>query len=51
MYLRKIEAACTHARGEDFWAEKPLSPGIDHGGTRARRLMESLIAREAAASG
>jgi phenylpropionate dioxygenase-like ring-hydroxylating dioxygenase large terminal subunit len=48
-----IEAAYANVRanleaGGDFWAEKPLSLGIDQGGTRARRLLESLIAREAA---
>ena len=46
-----IEAAYANVRaniaaGGDFWAEKPLSLGIDQGGTRARRLLESLIARE-----
>ena len=35
----------------NFWAEKPVSLGIDQGGTRARRLLESMIAREAAAGG
>lgn len=48
-----IEAAYANVRanieaGGDFWAEKPVSLGIDQGGTRARRLLESLIAREAA---
>lgn len=43
-----IEAAYANVRGKDFWAEKPVSLGIDQGGTRARRLLESLIAREAA---
>lgn len=46
-----IEAAYANVRGKDFWAEKPLSLGIDQGGTRARRLLESMIARETAASG
>lgn len=41
-----IEAAYGNVRGKDFWAEKPLSLGIDKGGTRARRLLESMIARE-----
>ncbi len=46
-----IEAAYANVRGKDFWAEKPVSLGIDQGGTRARRLLESMIAREAAARG
>lgn len=29
------------------WAEKPLSLGIDQGGTRALWLVEAMIAREA----
>lgn len=50
-----IEAAYANVRanleaGGDFWAEKPLSLGIDQGGTRARRLLESFIAREASAA-
>ena len=49
-----IEAAYANVRGNlesggDFWGERPLSLGIDQGGTRARRLLESLIAREQAA--
>jgi phenylpropionate dioxygenase-like ring-hydroxylating dioxygenase large terminal subunit len=43
-----IEAAYANVRGRDFWAERPLSLGIDQGGTRARRLLEGMIAREAA---
>jgi phenylpropionate dioxygenase-like ring-hydroxylating dioxygenase large terminal subunit len=46
-----IEAAYANVRGKDFWAERPASLGIDQGGTRARRLLESLIAREDAADG
>ncbi|WP_408589657.1 Rieske 2Fe-2S domain-containing protein [Novosphingobium sp.] len=51
-----IEAAYANVRdnlerGGDFWKEKPLSLGIDQGGTRARRLLESLIAKEALAGG
>lgn len=42
-----IEAAYANVRGRDFWQEKPLSLGIDQGGTRARRLLETMIAREA----
>lgn len=41
-----IEAAYDNVRGRDFWGEKPLSLGIDQGGTRARRMLESMIARE-----
>lgn len=43
-----IEAAYDNVRGKDFWSEKPLSLGIDQGGTRARRMLEAMIAREAA---
>lgn len=43
-----IEAAYDNVRGNDFWAEQPLSLGIDQGGTRARRLLQSMIAKEAA---
>lgn len=51
-----IEAAYANIRGNieaggDFWAEKPVSLGVDQGGTRARRLLESLIASEGAARG
>ncbi len=42
-----IEAAYANVRGRDFWGEKPVSLGIDQGGTRARRLLESMIAAEA----
>lgn len=50
-----IEAAYNNVRanidkGGDFWGEKPVSLGIDQGGTRARRLLEKMIAEEAAAS-
>lgn len=45
-----IEAAYANVRGKDFWREKPLSLGIDQGGTRARRLLEAMIAREGAQS-
>lgn len=43
-----IEAAYNNVRGKDFWKEKPLSFGIDQGGTRARRILEKLIAEEGA---
>lgn len=45
-----IEAAYNNVRGKDFWKEKPLSLGIDQGGTRARRILEKLIAEEEATS-
>lgn len=50
-----IEAAYSVVRGNldtggDFWAEKPVSLGIDQGGARARRLLETMISREQAAS-
>lgn len=41
-----IEAAYANVGSGGFWAEKPLSLGIDQGGTRARRLIEAMIARE-----
>lgn len=40
-YLRN----CWYRAG---WAEKPVSLGIDQGGTRARRIPEAMIAKEAA---
>lgn len=43
-----IEAAY-HNIGDDFWSEKPVSLGIDAGGTRARRIVEGLKRREAEA--
>jgi phenylpropionate dioxygenase-like ring-hydroxylating dioxygenase large terminal subunit len=43
-----IEAAYANVRGKDFWKEKPLSLGVDQGGTRARRMLEAMIARELA---
>ena len=42
-----IEASFANMDGADFWERKPLFLGIDSGGTRARRLLEKLIAREA----
>jgi phenylpropionate dioxygenase-like ring-hydroxylating dioxygenase large terminal subunit len=41
-----IEAAYDNVRGQNFWAQKPVSLGIDQGGTRARRLIEKLIRDE-----
>lgn len=48
-----IEAAYANVRqniaaGGTFWDEKPASLGIDQGGTRARRLLETLIKAEQA---
>jgi nitrite reductase/ring-hydroxylating ferredoxin subunit len=43
-----IEAAYANVRGKDFWGEKPALLGIDQGGTRARRMLEAMIAKEAA---
>ena len=44
-----IEAAFENTDGGDFWGERPIFLGIDAGGTRARRLLESLIEKEVAA--
>ena len=46
-----IEAAYANVRDNpdaagDFWKETPLSLGIDQGGTRARRVIERLLAEE-----
>jgi hypothetical protein len=41
-----IEAAYANVKGRDFWGERPISLGIDQGGTRARRMLESMMARE-----
>jgi vanillate O-demethylase monooxygenase subunit len=41
-----IEAAFANLDGRDFWAEKPVSLGIDQGGTRTRRLIEAMLRRE-----
>ncbi|MEO6338707.1 MAG: aromatic ring-hydroxylating dioxygenase subunit alpha [Caulobacteraceae bacterium] len=41
-----IEAAYANLEGEDFWALRPVSLGIDQGGTRARRLIETMRKRE-----
>jgi vanillate O-demethylase monooxygenase subunit len=43
-----IEAAYANVRGKDFWAERPVSLGIDQGGTRARRMLETMIRAEQA---
>lgn len=41
-----IEAAYNNVKGKEFWSQKPVSLGIDQGGTRARRILERLIAQE-----
>jgi vanillate O-demethylase monooxygenase subunit len=41
-----IEAAYANVQGRDFWGERPVSLGIDQGGTRARRLLEAMIKKE-----
>ncbi len=43
-----IEAAFANMEAADFWAGKPLSLGIDQGGTRARRKIEAMIRAEKA---
>lgn len=42
-----IEAAFANVDGADFWDRKPVSLGIDQGGTRARRIIEKLKKDEA----
>jgi vanillate O-demethylase monooxygenase subunit len=41
-----IEAAYANLEGRDFWAAAPLSLGVDAGGTRARRMIETMLAAE-----
>ncbi|MEZ5742836.1 MAG: aromatic ring-hydroxylating dioxygenase subunit alpha [Sphingomonadaceae bacterium] len=41
-----IEATHANMDGGDFWQMQPLFLGIDQGGTRARRILEKLIAGE-----
>ena len=45
-----IEAAYANLDGDEFWAQKPVYLGVDAGGTRARRMLQSMIAREATPS-
>jgi vanillate O-demethylase monooxygenase subunit len=45
-----IKAAYDNMEGEDFWARRPVFLGIDAGGTRARRLLETMRAAERAPS-
>jgi phenylpropionate dioxygenase-like ring-hydroxylating dioxygenase large terminal subunit len=44
-----IEAAYENTDGADFWERKPAFLGIDAGGTRARRMLQKMIASETAA--
>ncbi len=41
-----IEASYANVAGQDFWEQKPLSLGIDQGGTRARRKIEAMMKAE-----
>jgi vanillate O-demethylase monooxygenase subunit len=41
-----IEAAYANLDGGDFWSQKPVFLGMDAGGTRARRLLWTMIQRE-----
>jgi phenylpropionate dioxygenase-like ring-hydroxylating dioxygenase large terminal subunit len=43
-----IKAAFENLEGQDFWAAKPISLGIDQGGTRARRKIEAMLKAEVA---
>jgi vanillate O-demethylase monooxygenase subunit len=42
-----IKAAYDNLEGQDFWDAKPLSLGIDAGGTRARRKIQAMLKAEA----
>jgi Vanillate O-demethylase oxygenase C-terminal domain len=41
-----IKAAYDNLEGQDFWEAKPLSLGIDAGGTRARRKIQAMLKSE-----
>lgn len=41
-----IQAVFENMEGQDFWNCKPIFLGVDAGGTRTRRLLESLRNRE-----
>lgn len=45
-----IKAAFDNLDGADFWDMQPMFLGIDAGGTRARRMLQKLIAQERAGS-
>ena len=38
-----IEAAYANLEGRDFWEARPVSIGVDSGGTRARRKIEAML--------
>lgn len=42
-----IEAAYANNDGVDFWDRRPISLTIDAGGTKARRMLQKLIRKEA----
>ncbi|MEG3178875.1 hypothetical protein U1872_21825 [Sphingomonas sp. RB3P16] len=41
-----IEAAFANLDGGDFWAQRPVALEMDVGGTRARRLIQTMQRRE-----
>jgi phenylpropionate dioxygenase-like ring-hydroxylating dioxygenase large terminal subunit len=41
-----IKAAYDNLEGQDFWDARPLSLGIDAGGTRARRKIQAMLKAE-----
>jgi hypothetical protein len=41
-----IKAAFQNVEGGDFWEQRPVFLGVDAGGTRARRIIEAMLARE-----
>jgi phenylpropionate dioxygenase-like ring-hydroxylating dioxygenase large terminal subunit len=43
-----IKAAFDNLEGQDFWDAKPLSLGIDAGGTRTRRKIQAMLKAESA---
>jgi phenylpropionate dioxygenase-like ring-hydroxylating dioxygenase large terminal subunit len=43
-----IKAAFDNLEGNDFWDARPLSLGIDAGGTRARRKVQAMLKAESA---
>jgi phenylpropionate dioxygenase-like ring-hydroxylating dioxygenase large terminal subunit len=42
-----IKAAYENLEGQDFWDARPISLGIDTGGTRARRRIQAMLKAEA----
>src|ERR1700733_14110983 len=45
-----IEASYANLDGGDFWAQRPVFLSVDAGGTRARRVMQKMLAQERASS-